>query len=260
VHAAPRLPEVPLETGTLVLGDLHLDVSSRGPQPEAFAGWLRSLEDVPRLVILGDLFDAWVGPAHARLPAAREVCELLAALTRHGTAVEVLHGNRDFLLDDAFEAASGARVHPRGLVGLLPGRAPSRALLVHGDELCTRDHAYQRMKRLLRSRPVRWAAERLPDGLALWAARRLRATSVRAVASKPQADKEQQADAVLALATAHRCALVACGHAHRFRDQQLPGGPRWWVVDAFGHGRDLLRVDGRGGLEPLSSGAGAPQG
>ena len=114
-RAAPRLPEILLEPGTLVLGDLHLDVSPRGAPPERFANWLRALEDVPRVVILGDLFDAWVGPSHLRLPAARAVCELLAELPRRGTALEVLHGNRDFLLDRAFE---------RGSRLVLPGRQP----------------------------------------------------------------------------------------------------------------------------------------
>jgi UDP-2,3-diacylglucosamine pyrophosphatase LpxH len=115
------------------------------------------------------------------------------------------------------------------------------------------------MQRVLRAPAVRWAARRLPDRLALAVAGRLRATSIRAVAAKPLAAKEQQADAVRALAAAHRCGLLVCGHAHRFRDERLAGGPRWWVLDAFGHGSDLLRVGAEGGLEPLRSGAGAPR-
>jgi len=255
VSATSRLPEVPLEAGTLVLGDLHLDVSPQASPPEAFAAWLGALEEVPRLVVLGDLFDAWAGAAQLRLRAARAVCDLLRERTRVGTALEVLHGNRDFLLDGEFARATGARLHPHGFVGLLPGSLPVRALFLHGDELCTRDHAYQRLKLVLRSRPVRWLSACLPGALAVGAAGRLRATSMRAIAAKPAAAKEQQEEAARDLARAHRCTELVCGHSHRFRDQPLPGGPRWRVVDAFGHGRDLLRVGSGGEFEPsVSSG------
>ncbi len=251
MSARAALPEVELPTGTLVIGDLHLDVSPAGGRHERFAAWTASLGNVPRLVVLGDLFDAWVGPAHARLEPARAVCAALASLVRRGCELDVVHGNRDFLLDRAFERDTGARVRPDGMIGRLPGGA--RALLVHGDELCTLDRAYQRMKRVLRSAPMRWSAPRLPDAAALWVARRLRATSVRAVAEKPPAQKEQQPAAVRELALRHAASLLVCGHAHRFRDEALPGGPRWVVVGAFGHGRDLLEIGAGGGLESRSA-------
>ncbi len=245
------LPEVELPAGTLLIGDLHLDVSPRGGRHERFAAWAESLSGVPRLVVLGDLFDAWVGPVHARLEPARAVCAALAVLARRGCVLDVLHGNRDFLLEKTFERDSGARVRSDGMLALLPGGA--RALLVHGDELCTLDRAYQRMKRVLRSPAVAWTAPRLPASAALWVARRLRASSVRAVAGKPPAEKQQQPSAVRELARAHAASLVICGHAHRYRDEALAGGPRWVVVGAFGHGHDLLEITADGGLEARSA-------
>jgi UDP-2,3-diacylglucosamine hydrolase len=248
------LPELVLETGTLLVADLHLDLAPGAGEGarlerERFQAWLAGL-DAPRLVILGDLFDAWVGPAHARLDAAAEVIAGLARLTRRGTAVDVVVGNRDFLLDAHFERASGARVFPRGVLARPAESAGGRPwLLIHGDELCTDDQGYQRLKRVLRSRAVTWAAPRLPGAVALFAAKRLRRASVRALASKPRASAEQKPGAVRALAAAHGAELVVCGHAHSFKDERQDG-VRWVVVGAFGTSNDLLRVGAGGRLEP----------
>jgi UDP-2,3-diacylglucosamine hydrolase len=247
------LPDVSIEPGSLVIGDLHLDVGAGAERPERFEAWLAELRGVPRLMILGDLFDAWIGPAQAELPAARSVLAALRELAARGTAVDVVPGNRDFLLESEFERASGAKVRPGGLVGTLEGGA--RVLLIHGDELCTLDRGYQRLRRVLRSAPVRWSAPRVPRLAALWVARRLRRASTQALAVKPSAETEQQVEAVRELARAHRAATLICGHAHRFRDDALAGGPRWIVVGAFGGPRDLLRFAPGGAIEALESGA-----
>lgn len=248
------LPEVALEADALFIGDLHLD-ATREDSSAHFRAWLAQLQGVPRLVVLGDLFDAWVGPAHARLDGARVVLEALRAFAQRGAALDLVPGNRDFLLGDDFEQKTGARIRPHGFVGVLP-QTRERLLAVHGDELCTLDVGYQRLKRVVRSRPVRWLAPRLPDAMALWAARRMRRASQSAVAMKPAAEKEQQEAEVRALCRASACSALICGHAHRFRDQRLPEGPRWIVVDAFGGPRDVLRVSAAGELEASGSDAG----
>lgn len=261
------LPEVELEAGTLVIADLHLDVED-GPSLDAFEEFLGRAAGAPRLVILGDLFEVWVGPAQTRTAGGRRVLGALARCAAGGTRVDVIPGNRDFLLDEHFERASGGRVRRAGLLGRLPGAEPSapqeeipgtpgdrpeRVLLIHGDELATRDRAYQRLRRVLRSRPLTWLAPRLPLFVSLAIARRLRRASTRAVQAKPAPEKALQPTAGAELAGLHGAGVVVCGHAHEFRDEALPGGGRWVVLDAFGGARDLLRVAGEGGLEALSS-------
>ncbi len=197
--------------------------------------------------MLGDLFDYWVGPAQASLPGAPIVLDALARFTTRGGTLDVAVGNRDFLLDESFAKRTGARLRPRGLIGLLPGGA--RALLVHGDELCTLDRGYQRLRAVLRSGPVRALGPRLPLPIALRLARRLRRASTRALLVKPSAEKSMQADAARAAAEREGCAYVLCGHAHEFRDELLRGGVRWFVLDAFGGERGVARVTSGGGLE-----------
>lgn len=237
------LPEIPLEPGTRIVADLHLDLGD-AEGPRAFLKWLAAQRGIPRLVVLGDLFDVWVGPAQERLPLGPAVLDALRDFVASGTRLEILHGNRDFLLDARFEERTGARVHPRGVVGLAGGGA--RMLLIHGDELCTKDLGYQRLKRVVRSRAVRALSRALPLPVATSLARKLRRSSVRALAVKLPEEKALQESACRDLAGFHRARTVVCGHAHRYRDEQLGDGTRWIVLDAFGGSRDLLEV-GPGG-------------
>lgn len=240
------LPEVPLEPGTRIIADLHLDLAE-AEGPRKFLRWLAAQRGIPRLVVLGDLFDVWVGEAQERLASAPPVLDGLRELVLGGTRLEVLHGNRDFLLDGGFEARTGARVHPRGLVGLLGGDGgASRVLLIHGDELCTKDLGYQRLKRIVRSRPVVSLARWLPLPIATSLARRLRRSSVRALSVKLPEEKALQEAACRELAQVHRAKTVVCGHAHQFRDEVLSDGTRWIVLDSLGGGTDVLEV-GKGG-------------
>jgi UDP-2,3-diacylglucosamine hydrolase len=202
-------------------------------------------------VILGDLFDSWIGPAQMEIESARRVLDALRRLSVRGTELDVLKGNRDFLLDAKFEERTGAAVHAGGIVATC-GDGP-RVLLIHGDELCTLDRGYQRLRGVLRSGPVTWTAPKLPRAIALAIARRLRGASTRAVYAKPAAEKEQQESEVRRLASAAHCDVVVCGHAHLFRDVRLEKGPRWIVLDAFGGDRDVLRCAARGELEPTAS-------
>lgn len=243
-ETAETLPTIPLPAGSLVIGDLHLDVWTERP-PSSFLNWIAALEGVPSLVILGDLFDAWVGPGHARIGAARAVIEALRELNERGTTVDIVPGNRDFLLDASFERSSAARVRDDGLVGVLADGC--RVLFRHGDELCTRDTNYLRLRRVLRAAPLRRLARALPPTATLALARRLRRASSEAVGAKDPITVAQDPAAVRALAERGSAEVLVCGHAHRFRDEELPGGPRWIVLDAFGAGsRDMLVVAGPG--------------
>jgi UDP-2,3-diacylglucosamine hydrolase len=248
--AREPLPEIPLEPGTRIVADLHLDLGD-AERSRGFLKWLARQKGLPRLVVLGDLFDVWVGPAQERLPLGSAVLDGLRDLVARGTRLEVLHGNRDFLLDQSFEARTGARVHSSGIVGIAGG---SRVLLIHGDELCTKDLGYQKLKRRIRSAPVRALARALPLPIATRVARKLRRSSMSALTVKLPEEKAMQADACAELARIHRANTVVCGHAHAFRDEKLAEGTRWIVLDAFGGTRDLLEIGPEGQLgSPVST-------
>lgn len=229
----------------LFIADLHLDLMSPGGCDD-FVAWLATLSDLADLVILGDLFDVWVGPAQARLPGAVLVLDALRALHERGTRVHVVPGNRDFLLDRSFQDRTGAALYPEGFVAQWRTRDGDRrrCLSIHGDTLCTLDRGYQRLRRVLRSRPLLWLAPHLPLALGAHIGRRLRRASVQAVEAKLPEEKAMQVPAVCAAALAARADSLICGHAHSAKDVRLPDGPRWIVLDAFGGARDAA------GLEP----------
>lgn len=238
------LPEVPLPEGARIVADLHLEPGVRGPW-EAFLAFLRTCEGVPALFVLGDLFEFWIGRGQTRDPEYAPLLEALRARARAGTALHFLHGNRDFLLGEDFARRVEGRVHPHGVVARRADGA--RVLCLHGDELATRDHSYQRLRRVLRAPLVAGTARRLPPGLAAALARSLRRRSRAAVAQKSESYVELQVEAARrALAGAEAGELV-CGHAHRFRREDLGDGRSWTVLDAFGGERDLLtEVRGKG--------------
>ena len=248
--AEEGLPVIPLSVGTQIIGDLHLDIADRD-QLQNFSERLESMAGIPRLIILGDLFEYWVGPA--QLSSADLALNALRRLHGTGTAIDVIPGNRDFLLAEGFEARTGASLFPNGFVGTLslPGQASESVLFIHGDELCSLDLPYQRLKKLLRSQPIRLLSRAIPGFIALRLADRLRKASKQAIAYKPSSSMQQQASTCMKLAELYDSDTLVCGHSHRFRDEQLPGGPRWLVVDAFGDARDTLFVTPTGRIEPL---------
>src|SRR5262245_31024550 len=87
---------------TVVVSDVHLCEAEPG-SARAFVGFLAggalSRLGARRLVLLGDIFDAWFGASMARIGFYREVLEHLAALRSRGVRVTFVAGNRDFLFD-----------------------------------------------------------------------------------------------------------------------------------------------------------------
>ncbi len=145
------------------------------------------------------------------MPGFAPVLEALSRTTGRGAAVEAVVGNRDFLLDGSFERRTGVRMRGEEMVTQVAGR---RALLVHGDTLCTRDLAYQRYRKVVRSGPVRALARLVPGSIAGALAGGLRAKSTAAVAAKLPETKSIVLEAAEGAAAGKGCTLVICGHAH----------------------------------------------
>jgi UDP-2,3-diacylglucosamine hydrolase len=129
----------------LFISDLHLDPS----RPRATATFLRFLQTdaqrAERLYILGDLFEFWIGDDDDD-PHSREVRDALRQYTAGGRQCLVMRGNRDFLLGQRFATRTGARLLADPTVENI---FSERVLIMHGDLLCTDDHAYQRYRRFV---------------------------------------------------------------------------------------------------------------
>ena len=165
-----------------------------------------------RIVLLGDLFDAWIGDDDLGLAMHAEVAAGLHDLAGAGTEVSLLHGNRDFLLGEAFARASGARLLPDPAVVALGG-IPT--LLTHGDTLCTGDRDYLAFRTVVRD-PA-WQAAFLARPLS---DRRAEAARLRAASEAGKRMKDMQImdvaeAAVVDLLRAHGYPRLVHGHTHR---------------------------------------------
>ena len=196
---------------TLFISDLHLDPS----RPEITRQFLEFLAGEARradaLYILGDLFELWIGDDDPD-PDKRRVLEGLRELTDAGVACKFVHGNRDFLIGSGFTRATGVALIADGTVVEVAGE---RVLLMHGDLLCTDDHSYQRLRRIVRNPLVQWLFRHLPLGRRQALAERIRVGSREHTNATPAAIMDVNLDAVRRAFERHRVDLLVHGHTHR---------------------------------------------
>ncbi len=236
---------------TLFVSDLHLDAlePAAGAQFIAFlAGRARGAE---ALYILGDLFESWVGDDDAD-PHRQQICAALRELSAHGVPCYVMHGNRDFLLQHGFEQRSGARLLADPAVIDLYGE---RALLTHGDALCTADRSYQLLRGVVRASAWQRRFLQLPLPVRRGLAEQARAGSRRH--TRRTAGQIMDADEAAVSAAMRACGvqLLIHGHTHRpaVHEFELDGQPARRIVLGAWHeqGSCLSWQAGRFSLEQL---------
>lgn len=225
-----------MQRSALFIADLHLTPE----RPLINAAFFRFLEHeaagVSALYILGDFFEAWVGDDALDTPFAAELAQALRHRVNAGTAIYLMHGNRDFLLADAFCQASGVTLIRDPTVIDLAGE---KTLLMHGDTLCTDDVAYQAFRR--QARDPGWQsvflAKPLTERQAL--AHALRAQSEQIKADKTPEIMDANTDAVDQAMRQHGCTRLIHGHTHRPGQHLETLGERW-VLPAWYNGAGWL--------------------
>lgn len=196
----------------LVISDLHLSAE----RPEISRIFFRFLErEAPQaaaLYILGDLFEYWAGDDDLAEPLHAEAAAALKRLTTSGVPVQVIPGNRDFLLGPRFEQATGATVLGDELQADICG---TPTLLLHGDTLCTDDARYQAYRAAVRKPWLRRAFLALPLSARKRLIGGLRRTSEREVTVKRPEIMDVNQDAVAQALRAHGYPRLIHGHTHR---------------------------------------------
>ena len=197
---------------TLVLSDLHLSATRPAPLAAFHALARGPAQQASAVYILGDLFDWWLGDDQLANPLAKAVAASIRSLTDRGVAVYFAHGNRDFLLGERFEQATGARLLPEQHVVKLGG---TRTLLLHGDALCTDDVEYQRYRARIRTPKASRRLLSMPYFVRRLFAWYLRRRSVDANAMKPDAIMDVSEGAVADAFRRHDVRRMIHGHTHR---------------------------------------------
>ena len=197
---------------TLLISDLHLRPEAprlseillellRGPAANADA-----------LYVLGDLFEAWPGDDDLGDPFNAPIVAGFRELSARGIPLAFQHGNRDFLLGEAFAAATGGTLLPEEIVVDLHGFP---TLLLHGDQLCTDDVAYQQFRAQVRDPAWQKAMLAQPLPVRKQLARQMREGSAAAKAGKSMDIMDVNGDAVADAFRRHGVSRMIHGHTHR---------------------------------------------
>jgi UDP-2,3-diacylglucosamine hydrolase len=203
---------------TLFIADLHL-CAERPAINELFLHFLRaSAADADALYILGDLFEYWIGDEAVAQREFAPLIEGLRELTDGGTPVYVVRGNRDFLLGAGFERASGCRLLPDPTCITFGG---TRAVISHGDALCTGDLDYMHFRALVRH--AEWQREFLAKSVEerMAIARSFREASKNSTAAKKPEIMDVAQTAVDSLLRRVGMRTLIHGHTHRPADHRF---------------------------------------
>ena len=241
--------------------DLLSDVHLQADRPDTFAAWRQHLLHTPAdaVLILGDLFEVWVGDDARSGHFEADCAAVLKQAARH-RQLAFMPGNRDFLVGDALLAETGLQRLADPTLLLAWGR---RWLLSHGDALCLSDTAYLQFRRQVRG--AAWQAQFLAQPLAerQHQARTMRdASAVHQASQGPtgwsEVDNAAAADWLLQTGAE---ALIH-GHTHRPATHVLPGGLARhvlgdWDFEAVPARGRILRLSAAG-LQAMDLGAAPP--
>lgn len=199
-------------TDTLFVSDLHLD-AGRPQATAAFVDLLRGdARNAGRLFILGDLFEFWIGDDDDA-PLATEVSAALAEYTASGHQCLVMPGNRDFLLGEQFAARTGVRLLSDPTIAEI--HHGEQVLLMHGDQLCTDDLAYQQHRRRMHNRLVQRLFLTLPRRWRRAAGAEGRRRSRAHISASAARIMDVNEAAVREQMLRHGVQLLIHGHTHR---------------------------------------------
>ncbi len=195
---------------TLFVSDLHLD-NKRPHIIAAFCRFLQEVSDTDALYILGDLFEYWIGDDDPAV-GLQSAINSLHNLSLSGIPVFFIHGNRDFLVGNAFANSIQCKILPEETTVDLYG---TPTLIMHGDTLCTDDIAYQKYRTKARNKWVQKTLLLLSVKQRLKMAERLRNKSITTTQGKPAYIMDVNQNAVEQVMLNHNVQCLIHGHTHR---------------------------------------------
>lgn len=203
--------------------DLLSDVHLSADMPRTFDAWARHLLETPAdaVLMLGDLFELWVGDDSRHEGFERECADVLRSASARRT-LAFMPGNRDFLV-------GGNLLGQCGVVGLADPTVLSawgqRILLTHGDALCLADQAYQRFRAQVRDPAWQQGFLQQPLSQRQAQARAMRAASeAHQSGMSPDLSTDVDEAAALGWLQAADVTVMVHGHTHRPAQHALPNG------------------------------------
>ena len=196
------------------VSDIHL-TEDKPDIAQAFFGFMDHYQaEISTIYLMGDLFEFWIGD-QSTSPVIEQFKQRLRTLSDRKARIYIQHGNRDFLIGKTFCQQTGAQLLADPFVTEL---GPGRVLLSHGDLYCTDDHAYQRLRKILRCRMTLALANALPYAIRLFVAHKIRTSSSKRQQLKYQQNKQLvdvNESAIQQALDEANCPVMIHGHTHR---------------------------------------------
>jgi len=231
---------------TLFISDLHLS-TTHPRSSELFLHFVQHVApQAETLYILGDLFEYWAGDDDLDDPFHRTITASLHELSERGTAIYLMHGNRDFLMAEKLAHACHATLLADPTLLDLYG---TPTLVSHGDALCTDDYDYQAFRSQVRSTGWQQQFLALPLSQRKAQIEQLRRQSEEEKSHKQMSIMDVNAESVCALLREHAYPRLIHGHTHRPARHlhHLDGHTcERWVLGDWDTKANALRCDNSG--------------
>ena len=226
----------------LICSDLHLSPENL-PIANFFCDWVTKyclrgdLKEKPQwLLILGDLFDHWVGDdliysekRYSFDKVIKSLKECFLCLKKLDISIGIMHGNRDFLMGDQLLS----HIHAKQLAPMVKlqfNESKDEILLVHGDELCTDDIQHQVFRKMVQTSDWKKKFGSKPLIERQKIAGSLRASSEEGKKLKSMEIMDVNHKAVETLLKKNNAYMLIHGHTHLPGKTTLPSGRLRWVI------------------------------
>ena len=229
------------------IGDSHLDQGL--PELPEFLTLLAGLgERCGTVVLMGDLFDLWVGDPVCQGDHHRQVVEALISLRKRGVRTCYIEGNRDYRIESV-AAEAFDEIHSAGAVFEAGGR---RVFAIHGDGINRSDYAYRCWRRLSRSAIGWWLFGLIPASrrarVANGLERRMRSTNQAHRNQLPEQMIRERAESSMI----EGVETVVLGHFHVERHWKTRSG-EVWLLPEWKSSHRHLELDESGQLLMVNS-------
>ncbi|MDD2556821.1 MAG: UDP-2,3-diacylglucosamine diphosphatase [Desulfuromonas sp.] len=211
----------------ILIADAHLKYATDEHYIHLLEFLKQNMGKIRTLVLLGDIFEFWVGHRHCVYSAYIPLLEQLSLLRQSGTSIIMVEGNHDFNVGPYFSHTLGAKIIPNGDVAML---GETKVWLEHGD-LINPKRTYRWLRKLFRSRGasiLSWVLHPdllwgIAEYLGNWSKKqRTKIRTKQGLNQEAGQDTGYSLSAIpqellLALATMHSasgCDALVCGHFH----------------------------------------------